>query len=120
MRSESFDAIRLFASDMRERPLRLPEGEALSEGLLVRSRTLYKTGDGATAGGVWEADPGLARFEFSEYGELVYLIFGHIIATSDEGEQTVLSRGVCASFPPGWAGAWDIKVRSRKFAVAFQ
>ncbi|MBF9336470.1 DUF861 domain-containing protein [Microbacterium lacticum] len=119
-RSKSFDAARLDAREMRERLLQLPEGEALNGELLVRSETLYRAADGAVAGGIWEAEQGLARFEFLEYGELVYLIEGHIVAMSDEGEETILSPGVCASFPRGWVGVWDITVRSRKFAVSFR
>jgi len=119
MHTDSFDAIGLQRRDMRERELEAPEGVALGANLLVRSRTLFKTGDGSTAGGVWESEPGTARFEFLEFGELVYLISGRIVVTSDTGEQTILTPGTCASFPPGWTGTWVMEERSRKFAVSF-
>ena len=70
--------------------------------------------------GVWEAEPGISRWEFLDRGEVILVLSGRMVVTPDEGESLVLTAGTAAAFPIGWVGTWEITEQIRKFFVVYR
>ncbi len=98
-----------------EPPLAEPlEGELATHGL-----TLWEAGDEHVSTGVWQCSPGLSRWAFTDTGEFIHVVAGHMTCTNDDGTSIQVTGGSTAVFPPGWSGTWLIHETVRKVYVIF-
>ncbi len=98
-----------------EPPLAQPlEGELATAGV-----SLWEADDEHVSTGVWQCSPGLSRWEFTDTGEFIQVISGHMTCSRDDGTSMDLTAGSTAVFPPGWAGTWLIHETLRKVYVIF-
>ncbi|WP_436700679.1 cupin domain-containing protein [Nocardioides sp. BYT-33-1] len=110
----------LFHAAMDEGLLGPPSAVVLDGEIPVRSSVPFTSEDGRVLSGVWEADPGVSRWEFLDRGEVIFVLAGRMVVTPDEGEPLVLTTGMAAVFPIGWVGTWEITEQIRKFFVVYR
>ncbi len=63
--------------------------------------------------GIWEADPGIWRVEYSEH-EFCHLLAGKLRLVDDAGTETVLVAGDSFVIPAGFSGTWEVIEPARK------
>jgi hypothetical protein len=117
--SQTFSPAELFKGDLEESLLGQPSAEVLGDEIRVRSFVPFVSEVNGIRSGIWEASPGLSRWEFTDRGELIYVLEGRMVITEDGGDPVTLEPGSAASFPIGWQGTWEIQERIRKFFVVF-
>lgn len=117
--STTFKPSELFAGELDEAPLAPPLAEVLGDEIATRIAIPFTSDDARILSGVWEADPGLSRWEFLDRGEAIYVLEGRMVVTEDGGEPITVEAGTSAIFPIGWQGTWEIQERIRKFFVIF-
>ncbi|SEO04148.1 DUF861 domain-containing protein [Cryobacterium sp. TMT1-3] len=117
--SITFQPTALFAGELDESILGQPYAEVLGDDISVRMSVPYVSDDSRIMSGIWEAGPGLSRWEFLERGEAIHVLEGRMVVTEDGGAPITLEAGTAAVFPIGWQGTWDIQKRIRKFFVIF-
>jgi uncharacterized cupin superfamily protein len=117
--SITFRPEELFNGKLDESPLAPPLAEVLGEEIPTRIAIPFTSDDSRILSGVWEAEPGLSRWEFLERGEAIYVLEGRMVVTEDNGEAITVEAGTSAIFPIGWQGTWEIQERIRKFFVIF-
>ncbi len=117
--SITFKPSELFEGELDEAPLGPPLAEVLGDEVATRIAVPFTSDDARILSGVWEAEPGLSRWEFTERGEVIYVLEGRMVVTEDDGEAVTLEAGSAAVFPIGWRGTWEIQERIRKFFVIF-
>lgn len=117
--STTFQPSELFRGDLDESPLGPPLAEVLGEDIPTRIAIPFTSEDSRIMSGVWEAEPGLSRWEFLERGEAIYVLEGRMVVTEDGGSPITVEAGTSAIFPIGWQGTWEIQERIRKFFVIF-
>lgn len=117
--SQTFTPAELFSGDLEESLLGQPSAEVLGEEIRVRSQVPFIGTNPGIRSGVWEASPGLSRWEFVDRGEAIYVIEGRMVVTEDNGDPITLKPGSVAIFPIGWKGTWEIQEQIRKFFVVF-
>lgn len=110
----------LFDGDLEGGLLGLPSAEVLGEEIPVRSSVEFTSEDDRILSGVWEAEPGLSRWEFTERGEVIHVLEGSMTVTPDGGEPETLVAGSAAVFPLGWQGTWEVHEQIRKFFVVYR
>lgn len=110
----------LFAGVLDEALLGPPSAEVLGAEIPVRSAIRFESEDGDVLSGVWEAQPGLSRWEFLERGEVILLLEGSMTVTRDGEPPVTIAPGAVAVFPVGWTGTWEISERVRKFFVVYK
>lgn len=117
--SQTFRPAELFEGKLEESLLGQPSAEVLDGEIRVRSSALFIGTDPGIRCGVWEASPGLSRWEFVTRGEIIHVLEGRMVVTEDGGDPVTLEAGSAAFFPIGWKGTWEIQERIRKFFVVF-
>ncbi len=117
--SITFKPSELFEGELDEAPLGPPLAEVLADEVPTRIAVPFTSDDARILSGVWEAEPGLSRWEFLERGEAIYVLEGRMVVTEDGGEPITVEAGTSAIFPIGWQGTWAIQERIRKFFVIF-
>lgn len=117
--SITFQPIELFEGELDESMLGPPFAEVLGDAIPVRMGVRFTSDDSRIVSGVWEAQPGLSRWEFLERGEVIHVLEDRMGVTEDGGEAVTLEAGSAAVFPIGWQGTWEIQERFRKFFVIF-
>ncbi len=117
--SITFRPSELFEGKLDESLLGLPYAEVLGDEIPVRMSVPFTSDDSRIVSGVWEAEPGLSRWEFLERGEVIHVLEGRMVVTEDDGEAVTVEAGNAAVFPIGWRGTWEIQERIRKFFVIF-
>ena len=90
-------------------------GIALDGPMNHRGKVFWAKADGSVSCGLWEVDAGRFSCEFSGEGEMVHVVKGRIIATSDTGQEIRLGQGDIYTFTPGWHGLWTMPTPMRKF-----
>lgn len=110
----------LFHGLLDEGLLGPPSAVVLEGEIPVRSAVPFASEDARVLSGVWEADPGVSRWEFLDRGEVILVLSGRMVVTPDDGEPQALTAGTAAAFPVGWAGTWEITERIRKFFVVYR
>jgi uncharacterized protein len=109
----------LFDGKLEESLLGQPSAEVLGDDIRVRSSVPFIGAKPGIRSGVWEASPGLSRWEFVDRGEVIYVLEGRMVIAEDGGAPVTLEAGSAAFFPLGWKGTWEIQERIRKFFVVF-
>jgi hypothetical protein len=80
----------------------------------TRDHRAWINADGSIETGIWECDAGTFRSRFQQYGEMIYIIAGEMVCTSDDGDQFTLAEGDSCTFPKGWSGTWEVRRPIRK------
>jgi uncharacterized cupin superfamily protein len=117
--SITFQPSELFEEDLEKSWLGPPFADVLSDDIAVRMSVPFTSDDSRIVSGVWEAAPGLSRWEFLERGEVINVLEGRMVVTEDGRDPVTLEAGTAAVFPIGWRGTWEIQERIRKFFVNF-
>ena len=115
----TFQPQELFERDLDKSLLGQPFADVLGDEIRVRMAVPFTSDDQRILSGVWEAEPGLSRWEFLERGEAIHVLEGRMVVTRDGGEPVTVEAGNAAIFPIGWQGTWEIQERIRKFFVIF-
>ncbi len=86
------------------------------EGVSIPTRdySSWISSDGSIETGIWECDAGTFRSRFEHHGEMIYILQGEMICTSEDGASFTLAEGDSCTFPKGWSGAWEVKRPIRK------
>ena len=86
-----------------------------------RSRTLWRSGNGAIEVGVWEVDAGRFHADYGAFGECVRILSGDVRCTPDDGSQAfTLREGDWMTFARGWTGEWEMPSPLRKVYVIWE
>lgn len=101
-------------------PISASIGVALDGPMSHRGTVFFASSDESVHCGLWEVDAGRFSCEFAGEGEMVHVVKGRIIATTDEGEVTELGEGDIYTFKPGWKGIWEMPTPMRKFFTTFK
>ncbi|WP_159708504.1 cupin domain-containing protein [Arthrobacter sp. 18067] len=117
--SLTFQPQELFETDLDKSLLGQPFADVLGDEIRVRMAVPFTSDDSRILSGVWEAEPGLSRWEFLERGEAIHVLEGRMVVTEDGREPVTVEAGNAAIFPIGWQGTWEIQERIRKFFVIF-
>ncbi|WP_019973485.1 cupin domain-containing protein [Mycobacterium sp. 141] len=117
--TETFRPAELFEGKLDEALLAPPLAEVIGDEIPTRIAIPFKSDDARILSGVWEANPGLSRWEFLDRGESIHVLEGRMVVTEDGGEPVTVEAGSAAFFPIGWKGTWEIQERIRKFFVIF-
>lgn len=117
--TETFRPVDRFEEKLEESQLGQPSAEVLGDPIGVRSSVPFIDENHGIRSGVWEAQPGLSRWEFVDKGEIIHVLEGLMIVTQDGGSPVTLEAGSGAFFPIGWKGTWEIQERIRKFFVVY-
>ncbi|QHK20874.1 DUF861 domain-containing protein [Pseudarthrobacter psychrotolerans] len=117
--SITFQPSELFEEDLEKSWLGPPFADVLSDDIAVRMSVPFTSDDSRIVSGVWEAAPGLSRWEFLDRGEVINVLEGRMVVTEDGRDPVTLEAGTAAVFPIGWRGTWEIQERIRKFFVIF-
>ena len=102
-----------------EELLALPQADPLGAEILTKFYNLYSSADGAIDAGTWETAVGTSRWEFTDSGEVIYVLGGAMTVTPDGESPTVLTAGALAVFPPGWKGQWEVTEPLKKIYFIF-
>jgi uncharacterized cupin superfamily protein len=100
-------------------PISASIGIALDGPMNHRGKTFWSRADGSVRCGLWEVDAGRFSCTFDGEGEMVHMVKGTLIATSDEGDIIELGEGDVYTFEPGWSGIWRMPTPMRKFFTSF-
>ena len=88
-----------------------PEAKPIEqEGVSIptRDHRSWINPDGSIETGIWECDAGAFRSRFADYGEMIYIVQGEMVCTSDDGASFTLAEGDSCTFPRGWSGTWNV------------
>lgn len=69
--------------------------------------------------GLWEAEPGRWRVDYSEY-EYCHILSGRSVVRDDAGGERELEPGDDFVIPAGFRGEWEVLETTRKIYVIFQ
>ena len=116
----TFYPMDLFAGTLDEALLGPPSADVIGAEIPVRSAIPFSSEGGDVLSGVWEAQPGLSRWEFLDRGEVILVLEGSMTVTRDGEEPLTIGAGTAAVFPLGWTGTWEITERIRKFFVVYK
>ena len=117
--SITFQPSDLFEGELDKSPLGPPLAEVIGNEIPTRIAIPFTSDDSRILSGVWEAEPGLSRWEFLDRGEAIHVLDGRMVVTEDGGEPVTVAAGTSAIFPIGWQGTWEIQERIRKFFVIY-
>lgn len=109
----------LSAESKTEELLALPQADPLGAEILTKFYNLYSSADGTVDAGTWETAIGTSRWEFTDSGEVIYVLEGAMTVTPDGESPTVLAQGALAVFPPGWKGQWEVTEPLKKIYFIF-
>lgn len=100
-------------------PLQLPLADPLGADIETKTFNLYSTGDNSLHAGTWETAEGLSRWDFSNGGEVIYVLAGKMTVQRDGQEPQEIGAGDLAVFEQGWTGTWNVTERLSKVYVIF-
>lgn len=91
-----------------------PPPERVIAGVPVnRTWNAYETPDGRFFSGIWEADPGTWRIDYTET-EFCHILEGESRIADADGNVTTVRAGDAFVIPPGFRGTWEVVTRTRK------
>lgn len=106
-------------SEKEVEPLQLPLADPLGADIETKTFNLYSTPNESLHTGTWETAEGLSRWDFSDGGEVIYVLSGKMTVHRDGGEPQTISAGDLAVFEQGWSGTWNVTERLSKVYVMF-
>ena len=79
----------------------------------------FTNSDGRFFAGLWEAEPGCWRVDYSE-DEFCQILSGRSILRDGEGREQPLRAGDSFVIPAGFRGEWEVLETTRKIYVIYQ
>ena len=79
----------------------------------------YSSPCGGFHSGIWEAEPGHWRVDYSEY-EYCEILAGESVLHGEDGSRRVLRPGDRFVIPAGFRGSWEVVERCRKVYVIYE
>lgn len=76
--TETFRPAELFEGKLDEALLAPPLAEVIGDEIPTRIAIPFKSDDARILSGVWEANPGLSRWEFLDRGESIHVLEGRM------------------------------------------
>ena len=86
---------------------------------LQRSWHHFTNADGRFFAGLWEAEPGSWRVDYSE-DEFCQILSGHSILRDGSGREQHLRPGDNFVIPAGFRGEWEVIETTKKIYVIYQ
>ena len=80
---------------------------------------LYSSPDGKFFSGIWEADRGEWRIEYTEH-EFCHILEGVSRITPAGGEPVTVRAGDAFVIPAGFKGVWEVVERTRKHYAIYE
>lgn len=96
-----------------------PEEKCLSGQPLQRTWNLYSAPDERFFSGIWEAEPGRWRVNYTEF-EYFRILSGRSILRDNQGGQRELGPGTEVILPAGFEGDWEVLEKTRKVYVIYE
>jgi uncharacterized cupin superfamily protein len=115
-----FESLATADAEFDTAPLAQPSAEPLSGEIITRTKVHYRIDSPAIASGVWECEPGLSRWTFTDRGEFIHVVAGQMTVTRDGEDPVLLTPGSTAVFELGWEGTWEVHETLRKVFVVFR
>ena len=76
--------------------------------LVSHGHDYFYSADEAFGAGVWESKPGIITYKNLEYDELMYVLDGSMIMTSEDGKIGTYGKGEGLILPKGWSGTLEV------------
>lgn len=114
------NALDIPSSELEEAVLGMPTAQSLGGDITVRKEIFFTDEDHGIISGTWEIEPSQSRWEFTDRGEVVTIISGHMTVQQDGEEPVELTAGTTAVYPLGWKGVWTAHELTRKVFVIYQ
>lgn len=106
-------------ADKTVEPLALPLADPLGATIETKTYNLYSTDDDSLHAGTWETGTGESRWEFTDEGEVIYVLEGRMTVQEDGGSSQEVGPGDLVVFPKGWKGTWNVTAPLRKVYVIY-
>lgn len=106
-------------ADKTVEPLELPLADPLGKHIETKTFNLYSTENDSLHAGTWETEVGESRWNFSDGGEVIYVLDGKMTVREEGGEAQEVAAGDLAVFPQGWKGTWNVTERLTKVYVIY-
>ncbi|KPN18171.1 MULTISPECIES: cupin domain-containing protein [Arthrobacter] len=106
-------------SEKEVEPLALPLADPLGAEIETKTYNLFSTEEETIHAGTWETATGLSRWDFSDGGEVIYVLGGRMTVQRDGEEPKEVGPGDLAVFPQGWTGTWNVTERLSKVYVMY-
>lgn len=100
-------------------PLQLPLADPLGETIQTKFFNLFSTPDETLDAGIWETEVGRSRWEFTDNGEVIYVLGGAMTVQRDGEDPIEVRAGDLAIFEKGWKGFWTVTEPLSKVYVIF-
>ncbi|BAU33529.1 cupin domain-containing protein [Microcella alkaliphila] len=107
-------------ADQTETPLELPLADPLGADIATTYLEVFSGKASSLDVGIWETDPGRSRWEFTDSGEVIYVISGRMTVTEDGKDAQQIEPGDLVIFPVGWKGFWEVTEPLKKVYVIFE
>ena len=117
--TDVFKATELQSSQFSEELLAPPTATPLAGDIVVRDCSYLADDARGIYSGSWESEPGEARWEFLDRGEVITVVEGSMTVAQDGAEPVKLVPGDTAYFPVGWTGVWTVHEKLRKIYVVY-
>lgn len=109
----------LAESDKSVEPLALPLADPLGETIQTKYFNSFSSPDERHDVGFWETEPGRARWEFEDNGEVIYVLGGAMTVERDGEEAVEVKAGDLVVFEKGWKGFWTVTEHLSKVYVMY-
>lgn len=100
-------------------PLALPLADPLGANITTGMVNIYSSGDGKHHAGFWETAVGRSRWDFTDGGEVIYILDGAMTIERDGEAPRNVKKGDLVVFEPGWAGFWTVTEHLKKVYTMF-
>lgn len=100
-------------------PLALPLADPLGSVIQTGMVNSYSTADGKLHAGFWETETGRSRWEFTDGGEVIYILAGAMTVERDGEAPVDVVAGDLVVFEPGWKGFWTVTEHLKKVYTLF-
>ena len=96
-----------------------PEEKCLKGRPLQRTWHHFTNADGKFFAGLWEAEPGCWKVEYTE-DEFCQILAGRSVLRDDSGTERGVQAGDNFVIPAGFRGEWEVLERTKKIYVIYQ
>ena len=86
---------------------------------MQRSWHHFTSADGRLFAGIWEADPGCWRVDYSE-NEFCQILAGRSVLRDVDGTEREIAAGDNFVIPAGFRGEWEVLETTRKIYVIYE
>lgn len=120
MNNKSIHDLTFFAAHEAEFSEDLTSLEKCVSGQPVqRTWHLYTSADGKFFAGMWEAEPGCWKINYTEE-EFCQILSGRSILRDSDGNEQPLNAGDNFTIPSGFCGEWEVLETTKKLYVIYE